>query len=195
MPMSKKANKLSQDDFILYLLNKIEPDQSTLLRLNKLAFFTEFGFIYKQQKELSDAQYAAIDYGPVIDGYKNAITRLKKERKIILDKDGKHIRVLAAPVLKISEDDKAVIDELIAKYSTLNNNELIGLSHATDSYKITTNNEKSMGKIIDKDLAYLESFFDESAEEEIAPKKLPDIDQSDLVEYGVRWWIISSISS
>lgn len=184
--MSKKATKLSQEDFILYLLNKIEPEQSTLLRLNKLAFFTEFGFIYKQQKELSTAQYAAIDYGPVIDGYKNVISQLAKDKKIIVDKDKRHVRVLAAPILKMSGDDKAVLDKLIAKYSQLNNNELIGLSHATDSYKITTNNEASMGKIIDKDLAYLESFFDESPEKELTVENLPHIDRSDLVEYGAR---------
>lgn len=182
--MSTKP-KISQEELILYLLNKIEPEQATLLLLNKLAFFTEFGFIYKQQKELSTAEYAAVDYGPIIDDYKNILTKMEKDRKILLDKDGKHIRPIASPTISLSIEDKEVLDNLIDKYSQFNVNELIGLSHSTDSYKITTNNEEVMGNIIDKDLAYLENFFDESSNEEIDIDTLPPIDRSGLVEYEV----------
>jgi uncharacterized phage-associated protein len=176
--------KIKKEELILYLLNKIEPEQSTLLRINKLAFFAEFGFIYKKQRELSDAQYAAIDYGPVINDYKDIFAAMKKEKKILIDKDGKHVRLLVTPALSITAEDKEVLDDLVDKYSQLNNNELVGLSHSTDSYKITTNNEKTMGNIIDKDLAYLENFFDDSFSDEISTKGLPDINRSELVEYG-----------
>lgn len=182
--MDMSTKKISKEDLILYLLNKIEPEQSTLLRLNKLAFFAEFGFIYKQQKELSDAQYAAIDYGPIINDYKNILTKMESDKKIILDSDGKRVRPLTTPGLMLSSDDKRILDNLIEKYSQFNNNELVGLSHSTDSYKITTNNEEDMGKIIDKDLAYLESFFDETSDEEIKPSDLPEINRAELVEYG-----------
>lgn len=178
------TKKISKEDLILYLLNKMEPEQSTLLRLNKLAFFTEFGFIYKRQRELSDAQYAAIDYGPIIDDYRKILAEMEKDKKILIDKDKKHVRLLATPVLTFSAEDKEILDSLIEKYSQLNNNELVGLSHATDSYKITTNNEEAMGNIIDKDLAYLESFFDESSNDEVDVEKLPKINRSELVEYG-----------
>lgn len=181
--MSRK--KISKEELVLYLLNRTKPEQSTLLRLNKLAFFIEFGFIYKKQRELSDAKYAAIDYGPVIDGYKDLFAKMQKDKKIVIDKDGKHVRLLKSPDLSISEEDKEILDDLLDKYSQLNMNELIGLSHSTDSYKITTDNERVMGKIIDKDLAYLENFFDESSDDEITVKELPKIDRSDLVEYEV----------
>jgi len=177
--------KISKEDLILYLLSKIEPEKSTLLRLNKLAFFAEFGFIYKQQKELSDAQYAAIDYGPIINDYRKILAKMEKDKKILIDNNGKHIRPLVSPVFMFSSEDKKILDTLIEKYSQFNNNELIGLSHSTDSYKITTNNEEIMGNVIDKDLAYLESFFDESSDEEIKHEELPEIDRSELVEYGV----------
>lgn len=183
--MNANKSKISKEDLILYLLNKIEPEQATLLRLNKLAFFTEFGFIYRQQKELSNAQFAAIDYGPVIDGYKEIFNKMQQAKKIAIDKNGRHVRLLTAPTLSISAADKEVLDDLIDKYSRLNNNELIGLSHATDSHKITTKNERVMGHIIDKDLAYLENFFDESSNDEINTEELPQIDRSDLVEYEV----------
>lgn len=184
--MSGNTKKVSKEDLILYLLNKIEPEKSTLLRLNKLAFFAEFGFIYKQQKELSDAQYAAIDYGPIINDYKKVLSKMEKEKKILIDKDGKHIRPLVSAKLVFKDEDKKVLDNLIEKYSQLNNNELVGLSHSTDSYKITTHDSEKMGNIIDKDLAYLESFFDESSDEEIKADKLPNIDRSELVEYEIR---------
>lgn len=184
--MSMSAKKISKEDLILYLLNKIGPEQATLLRLNKLAFFAEFGFIYKQQKELSDAQYAAIDYGPVIDGYRDVLTQMQRDKKIMIDKDKKHVRLLASPVISIAAEDKEILDDLIDKYSKLNNNELVGLSHSTDSYKITTNNEEVMGNIIDKDLAYLENFFDDSSNDEISEDELPSVDRSELVEYGVQ---------
>lgn len=180
------TKKISKEELILYLLNKIEPEQATLLRLNKLAFFAEFGFIYRQQKELSNAKYAAINHGPVIDGYKEMFAGMQRRKKILLDKDGKHVRLLVTPTFSISVEDMEVLDDLIDKYSQLNNRELVGLSHSTDSYKITTNNEREMGRIIDKDLAYLESFFDESSNnDDIGIEELPKIDRSELVEYGV----------
>src|SRR3990167_2792412 len=151
--MSMSAKKISKEDLILYLLNKIEPEQATKIRLNKLAFFAEFGFIYRQQKELSDARYAAINYGPVIDGYKEGLAQMQRDKKIILDADNKHVRVLVSQTLSIEAEDKEVLDDLIDKYAKFNDNELVGLSHSTDSYKITTNNEKVMSWIIDKDLA------------------------------------------
>src|SRR5688572_18478189 len=183
--MTMETHKISKEDLILYLLNKIKPEDSTLLRLNKLAFFAEFGFIYKQEKELSDTQYAAIDYGPIINDYKKILEKMEKDKKILIDKDGKHVRPLTPPQLFLSNEDKNVLDNLIEKYSQFNNNELVGLSHSTDSYKITTHNSEKMGNIIDKDLAYLESFFDESFDEEIKEEKLPVIDRSELVEYEV----------
>jgi hypothetical protein len=43
-----------------------------------------------------------------------------------------------------------------------------------------------MGNIIDKKLAYLESFFDDESDEwNLDEEKLPTVDKEDLVEYGV----------
>lgn len=173
-------------EFILYLLQKIEPEDATKLKLNKIAFFTEFGYIYRQQKsQLSDAEYAAINYGPVINNYRQILEEMEKAGQVKLENN--HVRPLVSPQTKISEEVAAAINELIEKYSKFNTQELIGLSHSTDSYKITTNNEKTMGQIIDKDLALLETFFDESANEEILTQEaeLPKVKQSDLIEYGV----------
>ena len=65
----------------------------------------------------------------------------------------------------------------------MNHSELKALTHATDSYKITTRNEKEMGHRIDKDLAQLETFFGEDSEVEPEDDSiLMNIDRTKLVK-------------
>ena len=45
--------KFKIEDYILYILSKIEPAKSDKIRLNKVAFFVEFAYMFKKQKELS----------------------------------------------------------------------------------------------------------------------------------------------
>lgn len=175
---------LTTEDFILYLLKKVEPGKLDRLRLNKLAFFVEFGYLFKTQKPLSIANYAGIDNGPVIDGYTKILEKMQKDKRILID--GQKIRPLADPKTNISEEIRSVIDPFISKYSQLTTEELITLSHATDSYKITTDNESVMGKRIDKKLAALETFFVERETEDGELLDLPRIDKSKLVPYETR---------
>ena len=175
---------LTTEDFILYLLKKVESGKLDKIRLNKLAFFVEFGYLFRTQKPLSAANYAGIDNGPVIDGYAQVLEKMEKSKKIFMD--GYKIRPLADPKTNIAEGVKSIIDPLISKYSQLTTKELISLSHATDSYKITTNNEKNMGKRIDKELAALETFFVESETEDGELLDLPKIDRSKLIPYETR---------
>ena len=66
---TKTAQQLTTEDLILHILNKLEPEKSDKIRLNKLAFFTEFAFLHRFNKPLSNAEYASIDLGPVIWNY------------------------------------------------------------------------------------------------------------------------------
>lgn len=174
------------EDYILYILNKLEPDKSDKIRLNKIAFFVEFAYIFRKEKPLSKAQYAAIDNGAVIDSYDPILRKMQKDKKIKLD--GYIVRPLKSPDALIPEELSFFIDPLIKKYSLLNNEELIGLSHSTDSYRITTDNERVMGKIIDKKLASLETFFceNEAVGCEIDENKLPVVDKKKLVRYEIK---------
>lgn len=175
---------LTTEDFILYLLKKVEPGKIDLLRLNKLAFFVEFGYIFKTKSPLSAARYAGINAGPAIDGYTMVLDRMQKQKKLVVS--GHNIRPLQDPSVEVPDSVSNVIDPLIQKYSQFSTAELIHLSHDTDSYKITTNNETEMGKLIDKDLAFLETFFgEEGADSEEVPD-LPKLDKSQLVPYETR---------
>ncbi len=183
----KKMILFNVEDYILYILNKLEPDKSDKIRLNKIAFFVEFAFIYNKEKWLSNIKYAAIDMGIVIDDYDSILKKMEKDGKIKID--GYIIRPLRSSNIQISEEISNFLDFYIKKYSSLNKSELIGLSHSTDSYKITTENEKIMGRIVDKNLAVLETFFDENEEYkkgQIDENKLPVIDESRLKKYEFK---------
>ena len=170
----KKIDKnfiFSVEDFILYILNRIEPTKSDKIRLNKMAFLIEFAYIFFNNKNLSNIKYAAIDKGPIIDNYDVILKKMEKEKLIGID--GYMLRPFTNSKVKPPQNIADFIESIIDKYSKLSRDELISLSHDTDSYKITTNNEKEMGKIINKDLANLESFFCDNDDQEIAEENLP----------------------
>src|SRR3989338_4313563 len=178
--------KFKIEDYILYILNRLEPKNSDKIRLNKIAFFVEFDYLLKYKKPLSSADYAAINLGPVIDQYDSILKNMEQHSLVKID--GPIIRPLASPGTEVPEELRNFIDQLMAKYSGLNDNELIALSHLTDSYKITTDNEKKMGGLIDKKLALLETFLDENmeSEPELKESELPKIKRAELVSYASR---------
>lgn len=183
---TKKSFLFKIEDYILYILNRLKPEKSDKIKLNKVAFFVEFAYLFFKGKPLSKAQYAAIDNGAVIDSYDPILKKMQKEKKITID--GYIVRPLKSPDATIPEEISSFLDPLIQKYALLDNSVLINLSHSTDSYKITTDNEKIMGRIIDKNLAPLETFFDEDkvVECEIDENKLPVVDKKKLVRYGIK---------
>lgn len=186
--MSIKTNqnkKLTVEDLILYILNKLEPEKSDKIRVNKLAFFTEFAFLNRFNQPLSNAEYAGIDLGPVIDNYDAILKGMQKDNLIKID--GYKIRPLASPSVQLSPEHGAFVDSIIEKYSVLSKNILIEISHLTDAYKITTKNEEVMGNKIDKKLAILETFLlDNDEDSPTNEDELPSINRSQLVQYATR---------
>jgi uncharacterized phage-associated protein len=178
--------ELKKEDYILYILNHLEPEKSDFWCLNKIAFLVEFGYLYFKEKPLSNAQYAAIDHGPVIDEYKETFKAM--EKKGLIKTDGYKIRIVGTEPVKVSNELAEFMNPLIKKYSQMTQGELKALTHATDSYKITTSNEKFMGNIIDKNLARLETFYEEdfaknASEQERDEVDLPRVDFNKLKKY------------
>jgi hypothetical protein len=184
--MNTKINqKFTTEELILYILNKLEPEKSDKIRLNKLAFFVEFAFFHRFNQLLSNAEYAGIDLGPVINNYDDILKNMQKMDLIRID--GYKIRPLVSPSVTLSSEQKVFIDNIIERYSTLSKEVLIGISHLTDAYKITTKDEKVMGNKIDKRLALLETFLlDDETENLVNEDELPIIDRSKLVPYAIR---------
>lgn len=182
---TKIVQKLTTEDFILYILNKLEPEKSDKIRLNKLAFFTEFAFLHRFNQPLSDAEYAGISLGPVIDDYDIILKEMQKKK--LLTMDGYKIRPLASPKEDLPPEYRNFVDNIIEKYSAMPKDVLIGISHLTDSYKITTDNEKKMGGKINKKLALLETFLlDDETEKLINEDELPTVDRSQLIRYAAK---------
>lgn len=173
--------QLKKEDYILFILNHLEPERSDFWALNKIAFLVEFAFIYFKEKELSDATYAAINHGPVIDDYKDVFKDM--EIKGLIKIDGFKIRLIDSKKPDISEEVSEVIVPLIKRYSQMTNGELKALTHSTDSYKITTHNELIMGQTIKKDLAHLETFFEsDDINEDKDDSILVDIQRDKLIK-------------
>ena len=71
--MDKEAIKI--EDLLLFILGNSSPNMG-IKKLNKLAFFLEFTYIFENDKKLTNADYAAIPMGPVINDYKVLIKKL-----------------------------------------------------------------------------------------------------------------------
>ena len=181
----KVIQKFTIEELILYILNKLEPEKSDKIRLNKLAFFAEFAFFHRFNQLLSNAEYAGIDLGPVINNYDSILRDMQKNNLVKID--GYKIRPLVSPSIKIIPEHRIFLDSIIDRYSVLSKEVLIGISHLTDAYKITTKNEKIMGNKIDKRLALLETFLlDDESEKSVNEDELPIVDRSQLVPYVIR---------
>ena len=166
---------LKKEDYILYILNHLQPEKSDKRNLNKIAFLVEFAYLYFKEKALTDAEYAAIDHGPVIDNYREILDKMEKKRLIKID--GYKIRLVASKMVKVSKEIDELAAPLIQRYSQMNAGELRALTHAMDSYLITTKNERVMGHRIDKKLAGLETIFDnKNGDLESSEVDLPSVD-------------------
>lgn len=188
MNKNKTSSLLKKETYVLYLVNKLS-SKADKYRVNKIAFLTEFAYIYKNHVPLSEVEYAAIDKGPVINDYKLLFEQM--EKKGLLSVDRISVRPLKdADISGVSVKVINEIDELIERFNKLDTNALIALTHTFDSYQITSKNEKVMGRIIDKALANLDIYFDDKLDEyqsnQIPVNKLPKLNRADLVEYGSR---------
>lgn len=156
----EKKNQITIEQLVLFVLNNSKPNMG-IKKLNKLAFLTEFTYIFEKETPLTQANYAAIDMGPVINNYKALVKRLIKEKKI--EKNNQVSQGLEdyLPKAKDGITDPDLIGLLrliLQRYENLNAKQLEALTHDLDSYNITVHeNGGRMGAVIDKDLAFLDS--------------------------------------
>ncbi len=187
MDNKKIKQIIKKEEYILYILNKLSA-KTDKYRINKIAFLIEFAYLYKNHKELTNAEYAAIIKGPVINNYNNIFKDM--EIKGLIKIDGYMIRPMKdVDLTNLDPKILEFVDVMIERFSKFNTNDLIALTHSLDSYNITTKDEKIMGNIIDKSLANLDIYFDDNLEsyevDQIPTNQLPVIDRSELVEYDL----------
>jgi uncharacterized phage-associated protein len=153
-------NIIDIEDLLLFILGNSSPNMG-IKKLNKLAFFLEFTYIFENDKKLTNADYAALQMGPVIDNYKILIKNLVKNGKITKNPkadDGMEDYLPLVKSKELSPELKGFLLTVLNRYKDLSPKQLEDLSHGLDSYNITVHeNGGEMGKIIDKDLALLDS--------------------------------------
>lgn len=181
--MVNKNFIFNTEDFVLYILSQIPPEKSDKIRINKLAFFIEFAYFFYYEKEISKTLYAAINNGPIINNYKQILDKMEKAGLIQIN--NYTIMPLNKPKQTPPKEIADFIETIINRYKHLSNQELINLSHSTDSYIITTKHEKKMGNIIDKHYALLENFFDTVEDEPLSEAHLPTFNKKTLVDYDI----------
>lgn len=150
---------LKIEDLLLFILANSRPNMG-IKKLNKLAFFLEFTYLFEFDKPLTDAEYAAINMGPVINDYKNVIQRMKKgrliERNTKIDGEIEDYLPLVKPAT-MSVELSSFLLQVLERYERLSPKQLEDLTHTLDSYNITVHeNSGKMGGVIDKDLAMLD---------------------------------------
>jgi uncharacterized phage-associated protein len=148
------------EDLLLFILSHSSPNMG-IKKLNKLAFFVEFTYIFENDKKLTNAEYAAIPMGPVINDYKILIQKLVKSGKISKNEKADAGLEDYLPLVKpkeLSPELTGFLLTVLNRYKDLSPKQLEDISHGLDSYNITVHENKGdMGKIIDKDLALLDS--------------------------------------
>lgn len=163
--MNDLANKIEKpaieiDDLLLFILNHSSPNMG-IKKLNKLAFFLEFTYLFENDRALTNAEYAAITMGPVVNDYKVLIAQMVQAGQIVKNEKADPGLEDYLPVQREKEFDPELMGFLLTvlnRYKDLSPKQLEDLSHGLDSYNITVHeNGGEMGKIIDKDLALLDS--------------------------------------
>ena len=151
---------MSIEDLILFILGNSRPNMG-IKKLNKLAFLLEFTYLFEKDQPLTSADYAAIPMGPVMNDYKQLMKQLLEAGKIVENEKAEEGLEDYLPLVKPKEFDPELTGFLLTvlnRYKELSPKQLEDLTHGLDSYNITVHeNQGQMGKIIDKDLALLDS--------------------------------------
>ncbi len=119
--------KISGVDLVKYLLSKYGPLPQK--KLQKLAYFAEYGYIKKYGERLSDLSFKRYYYGPYSEGI--------EENVIIKEQDNGYPTKLSELVNeKVDIDNKlaAEIDSLLLPYINRNGSELEKLADETQPY-------------------------------------------------------------
>lgn len=114
--------------------------------LNKLLFYSDFGFFHLTNQSISGATYARLPQGPVYPAYKETLDTMERENKI--DAQRISTKGVEARLLKpkktydpaksiLSDDERKVLDWVVVKLGNLTANEISDISHEEIAYKNT----------------------------------------------------------
>lgn len=153
-----KKPEITIQELILFVLENCKSNMG-VKKLNKLAYLLEFSYIFEFEQALTDADFAAINMGPVINNYKDVLDQMKKKKQICINGQANNGVTDYLPLkrAKIEGPLNTFLQTVLRKYKELNPKQLEDLTHGLDSYNITVyENGGQMGAVIDKDLGLLD---------------------------------------
>ncbi|OGF20624.1 hypothetical protein A2Y83_03665 [Candidatus Falkowbacteria bacterium RBG_13_39_14] len=136
-------NKTKYEEAIIYLCWKLGKEIRGKKKLAKLLYYIDFDYYEKYQKFFTGEIYKKLPMGPFPFSLEAITDDLAKRGVISIEKleewDGYNpteiYKVLRNPnVAEFSEEEKEMLDRVIAKYGRLNGKELENLTHAEAPY-------------------------------------------------------------
>lgn len=136
-------NKTKYEEAIIYLCWKLGKEIRGKKKLAKLLYYIDFDYYEKYQKFFTGETYKKLPMGPFPFSLEAITDDLAKRGVISIEKleewDGYNpteiYKVLRNPnVAEFSEEEKEMLDRVIAKYGRLNGKELENLTHAEAPY-------------------------------------------------------------
>lgn len=176
-------DKQKLKDIVVFICSEINKFKNGSLKINKLLWFIESEYYRRHNCTITGVNFAAINMGPVIDGYKELFQEFENEGYIATQKAADSDRILYSAnedstMDSLTEEQKRIVEHIIQGLGHLTETTLKELSHR-DAYEITlAENNHRYGSIIDMELTLLEnSPIDDlsSPEEHIDIEKIQDI--------------------
>jgi uncharacterized phage-associated protein len=153
---SNQNEKLKQAT--VYIIDKCQNKKNFGLKvLHKLLYFSDFAYYKKQHTSITGGTYKRFVYGPFIPALNEVLLTLETEGKIIATQEtlsktvtkNNFKSVGTIDVSSLSEDERAEIDNILAKLGSMNGTEIENLSHQDVPWQVTDE-----GEIIDYDLVF-----------------------------------------
>ena len=114
--------------------------------LNKLLFYSDFGFFHLTNQSISGATYARLPQGPVYPAYKETLDAMERENRldaVRINTKGTEARLLKPkknydPTQSIlTDDEKRVVDWVVGRLGDLSANQISDISHEETAYRNT----------------------------------------------------------
>ncbi|MDE2466472.1 MAG: SocA family protein [Alphaproteobacteria bacterium] len=131
------------ENMILYICKKSADDaRFGRTKLNKLMYFSDFGFYLKRGSSISGEEYMANTNGPVPRHMKPVLDGMLADGRLGEIAIPTGLRPQQKPIAKadpkesdFSKEELGYIDDVLSKYERMNGTELSALSHAEPGFK------------------------------------------------------------
>ena len=163
MVHNNKDIKINISELVGFVIKNVPG--AGITKINKLAFLLEWSYIFDTGEYLTDSDFAILPMGPVINNYKEIVKKMGKEKMIAkntANNADKEAYLFTGDNLKIDSKIENFLLKVLKKYKELSTSDLIQYTHSLESFAIAKHNYQKnktnyQGKIIDKNLAYLDS--------------------------------------